>query len=82
MNFLHLVRLEDMFHKSMSAKEVFEALLAHGFGVQDLYPKRVYDDSHDQGYDSAWDLRTAFSTFKFKQSLFCVLMTHYRQIKP
>ena len=28
-------------------------LPAHGFGVPDLYPKRVYDDSHDEGYDSA-----------------------------
>ena len=28
MNFLHLVHLEDMSHKSLSAKEVFEALLA------------------------------------------------------
>jgi len=42
-----------MFHKSMSAKEVSEALLPHGFGVSDLYPDRVYDDSHDEGYDSA-----------------------------
>jgi len=37
----------------MSAKEVSEALPAHGFGVPDLYPERVYDDSHDEGYDSA-----------------------------
>ena len=28
-------------------------LPAHGFGVPDLYPKRIYDDSHDEGYDSA-----------------------------
>ena len=33
-------------------------LPAHGFGVPDLYPERVYDDSHDEGYDSAWDLHT------------------------
>ena len=27
-------------------------LPAHGFGVPDLYPERVYDDFHDEGYDS------------------------------
>ena len=27
-------------------------LPAHGFGVPDLYPERVYDDSHNEGYDS------------------------------
>ena len=52
-NFLHLVHLEDMSPKSMSAKEVFETLLARGFNMPDLYPERVYDDSHDEGYDSA-----------------------------
>ena len=54
-NFLHLVHPEDMFPKleSMSVKEVSEALPPHGFGVPDLYPERVYDDSHDEGYDSA-----------------------------
>jgi len=36
---------------TMSAKEVSEALPAHGFGVPDLYPARVYDDSHDKGYE-------------------------------
>ena len=50
-NFLHSVRPEDMFPKSMSVKEVSEASLAHGFGVPDLYAERVYDDSHDEGYD-------------------------------
>ena len=52
-NFFHLVHPEDMSPKSMSAKEVSEALPAHGFSVPDLYPERVYDDSHDKGYDSA-----------------------------
>ena len=52
-NFLHLVHPEDMSPKSMSAKEMSEALPAHGFGVPDLYSERVYDDSHDEGYDSA-----------------------------
>jgi len=52
-NFLHLVHPEDVSPKSMSAKEVSEALPAHGFGVADLYPERVYDDSHDEGYDSS-----------------------------
>jgi len=52
-NFLHLVHPEEMSPKSMSAKEVSEALPAHGFCVPDLYPERVYDDSHDEGYDSA-----------------------------
>jgi len=52
-NFLHLVHPEDMPPKSMPAKEVSEALPAHGFCVPDLYPERVYDDSHDEGYDSA-----------------------------
>jgi hypothetical protein len=49
-NFLHLVHLdsEDMSPKSMSPKEVSEALTAHGFGVPDLYPERVYDNSHDE----------------------------------
>jgi len=47
-NFLHLVHPEDVSPKSMSAKEVSEALPAHGFGMPDLYPKRVYDDSHDE----------------------------------
>jgi len=52
-NFLHLVHPEDMSPKSMSAKEVSEALPAHGFNVPNLYLERVYDDSHDEGYDSA-----------------------------
>ena len=52
-NFLHLVHPEDMSPKSMSAKEVSKALPAHGFSVPDLYPERVYDDSHNEGYDSA-----------------------------
>jgi len=52
-NFLHMVSPEDMSPKSMSAKEVNEALPPHGFGAPDSYPKRVYDDSHDEGYDSA-----------------------------
>jgi len=52
-NFLHLVHPEDMSPKSMSAKEMFKALPSHGFGVPDLYPERVYDDSHEEGYDSA-----------------------------
>jgi len=52
-NFLHLVHPEDVSPKSMSGKEVSETLPAHGFSVPDLYPKRVYDDSHDEGYDSA-----------------------------
>jgi len=47
------VHPEDMSSKSMSAKEVSEALPPHGFGVPDLYPDRVYDDSHDERYDSA-----------------------------
>jgi len=38
--------------KSMSAQDVSEVLPPHGFGVPDLYPDRVYDDSHDEGYDS------------------------------
>ena len=54
-NFLHLVHPEDMSPTSMpvSAKEMSEVLPAHGFGEPDLYPERVYDDSHDEGYDSA-----------------------------
>jgi len=52
-NFLHLVHPEDMSPKSMSAEEVSEALPAHCFGLPDLHPERVYDDSHDKGYDSA-----------------------------
>jgi len=47
-NFLHLVHPEDMSPKSMSAKEVSKALPAHGFGMPDLYPESVYDDSHDE----------------------------------
>ena len=78
-NFLHLVHPEDMFPKSMSTKEGSEVLPAHGFSVPDLYPERVYDDSHDEGYDSAWDLHTVCSTFK--QSLFSVLMSQSRLIK-
>ena len=53
MNFLHLVHPEDMSPKSMSAKEVSKALPAHNFGVPDLYLERVYDDSHDEGHNSA-----------------------------
>ena len=53
MNFLHLVHPEDMSPKSILAKEVSKALPAHVFSVPDLYPERVYDDSHDKGYDSA-----------------------------
>jgi len=52
-NFLHLVHPEDMSPKSMSSKEVSEALLTHKFGVPDLYTERFYDDSHNEGYDSA-----------------------------
>jgi len=52
LNLLHLVNPEDMSPKSMSAKEVSEALPPHGFCVPDLYPDRVYDDSHNEGYDS------------------------------
>jgi len=78
-NFLHLVHPEDMSPKSMPAKEVCETLPAFGFGVSDLYPTRVYDDSHDEGYDSARDLNTVYSTFK--QSLFSVLMSQCRRIK-
>ena len=63
----------------MSAKEVSEALQSHGFSVPDLYPDRVYDDSHDEGYDSAWDLHTVHSTFK--QILFSVFMSQCRWIK-
>jgi len=51
-NFLHLVHPEDMSPQSMSAQEVSEALPPHGVSVPDLYPDRVYDDSHDEGYDS------------------------------
>jgi len=51
-NFLHLVHPEDMSPQSMSAQDASEALPPHGFGVPDLYPDRVYDDSHDEGYDS------------------------------
>ena len=41
-NFLHLVvHPEDMSPKSMSAKEVGEALPAQGFGVPDLYPETM-----------------------------------------
>jgi len=39
--------------KSISGEEVSEALPVHGFSVPDLYFERVYDDSHDKGYDSA-----------------------------
>jgi hypothetical protein len=52
-NFLHLVHPEDMSPKSMSAKEVSEALPAHGSGVPDFHSERVYNDSHDEGYDSS-----------------------------
>jgi len=64
-NFLRLVHPEDMSPESMSAKEVSEALPARGFGVPDLYPERVYDDSHNEGYDmrlthSVWYFQTKF----------------------
>jgi len=74
-NFLHLVHPEDMSPKSMSAKEVSEALPAHGFGVPDLY----HDDSHDEGYDSARDLHTEYSTFKLR--VFSVLKSQNRRSK-
>ena len=51
-SFLHLVQPEDKSPQSMSAQDVSEALPPHGFSVPDLYPNRVYDDSHDEGYDS------------------------------
>jgi len=78
-NFLHLVHPEDVSPKSMSAKGVIEALPPHGFGVPDLYPKRIYDDSHDEGYDSARDLRTEYSTLKL--SFFSVLKSQNTRIK-
>ena len=64
---------------NMSSEEVSEALPPHGFGVPDLYPDRVHDDSNDEGYDSAWDLHTVRSTFK--QSLFSVFMSQSRRIE-
>ena len=78
-NFLHLVHPEDMSPKSIAAKEVSETLQPHGFGVPDLYPERVCDDSHDEGYDSARDLHTEYSTFKLK--VFSVLKSQNRRIK-
>jgi len=51
-NFLHLVHPEDMSPQSRSAQDVSEALPPHGFGIPDLYPDRVYDDSQDERYDS------------------------------
>jgi len=65
--------------KSMSAKEVSEALRAHGFGVPDLYPERVYDDSHDEGYDSARDLHREYRTLKLR--VFSVLKSQNRRSK-
>jgi len=47
--------------------------------VPDLYPERVCDDSHDEGYDSAWDLHAEYSTFKL--CFFGVLKSQNRQIK-
>jgi len=65
----------------MSAKEVSETPPPHGFGVPDLYPKRVYDDSHDEGYDSAWDLHTEYSTFKLSFFRVSRLKSQNRRIK-
>jgi len=65
--------------QSMSAKEVSEAPPPHGFDVPDLYPERVYDDSHDEGYDSAGDLHTEYSTFT--PSFLSVLKSQNRRIK-
>ena len=59
-NFLHLVHPEDMSPKSMSAEEVSEALPAHCFGLPDLYPERVYDDSHDKGIRKIHSLYSSF----------------------
>ena len=72
---LHLVHPEYMSLKSMSAKELCEALPAHGFGVPDLY----HDDFHDEGYDSARDLHTEYSTFKLR--VFSVLKSQNRRSK-
>jgi len=72
-NFLHLVHPEHISPKSISTKGVSKALPVHGFSVPDLYPERVYDDSHDKGYDSAWDSHTEYSTFKL--TVFSVLKT-------
>ena len=68
-----LVQVPPFQSRSMpvSVKEVSEALPAHGFGVPDLYPERVYDDSHDKGYEQCVRLTHSVSTFK--QSLFSVL---------
>jgi len=49
-SFLQLVHLEDMSPKSMSAKEVLEALPDHNFDV--LYDEGVYADSHNEGYNT------------------------------
>ena len=62
----HLVHPEDMSPQSMSAQEVSEALPPHGFGVPDLYPDRVYDDSHDEGS------LTKFSPYLIKETEFVV----------
>jgi len=63
---------------------VFETIPAHGFGMPDLFSETVFRtrDSHDESYDSAWDLRTVTVFSTFKQSLFCVLMSQYRRINP
>jgi len=34
-------------------EEACEAPLPHAFGVPDLYADRVFDDSHDEGYERA-----------------------------
>jgi len=65
--------------KSMSVKAVREALATHGFGVPDLCPKSVYNDSHDEGYNSARDLHTEYRTFKL--SVFSVLKSQNRRSK-
>ena len=68
-----------MSHKSVSAQEVCEVLPPHNFGVRDLCPNRVSYDSHDEGYESAWDPNTVCSMFK--QSFFCSFMSQSRLIK-
>ena len=75
-NFLHLVHPEDMSPQSMSAQDVSEALPPHGFGIPDLYPDRVYDDSQDEGYDSVY----CGPFFKKKKSQFLVFAPYFKKI--
>ena len=80
-NFLHLVWPEDMSPKSLLAKEVCEALPAHGFWEPDLYPEKDYMIPTTRDMKVRETYHDAQCVVFSKKIFFLVLMSQYRRIK-